>query len=94
MRVRASCRWRAAASSRPATPRAQATVAAGSLPVVTGDVVQAANDKRQIEPALRDLERLPKQLGKAQTLLADSSDFSEANVTACAKAGIAPLIAH
>ena len=69
-------------------------MAAGSLLVVTGDVVQAANDKRQIEPALRDLERLPKQLGKAQTLLADSGDFSEANVTACAKAGIAPLIAH
>ena len=72
---------------------ARATVAAGSLLVVTGDVAQAANDKRQIESALRDLERLPKPLGKAETLLADSGDFSEANVTACAKAGIAPLIA-
>ena len=65
----------------------------GRLLVVTGDVAQAANDKRQIEPALRDLERLPKPLGKADTLLADSGDFSKANVTACAKAGIAPLIA-
>ena len=31
---------------------AQATVASGSLLVVTNDVVQAANDKQQIAPAL------------------------------------------
>ena len=38
---------------------AQALVAADSLLVVTNDVVQAPNDKRQIEPALEALARLP-----------------------------------
>ena len=72
---------------------AQALVAADSLLVVTADVVQAANDKRQITPALEALARLPEALGKPETLLADSGYISEANVNACAEAGIAPLIA-
>ena len=72
---------------------AQAAVATGSLLVVANDVVQAANDKRQIEPALAKLGRLPTALGKAETLLADGGYFSEANVEACAAAQIAPLIA-
>jgi transposase len=72
---------------------AQAAVATGSLLVIAGDVVQAANDKRQIVPMLDKLAALPEALGKAGTLLADSGYFSEANVTACAEAKIAPLIA-
>ena len=73
---------------------AQATVASGSLLVVTADVVQATNDKREIAPALEALARLPEALGRPETLLADSGYFSEANVEACAEAGIAPLIAQ
>ena len=62
---------------------AQALVAADSLLVVTNDVVQAPNDKRQIEPALE--ARPPSEaLGAPETLLADSGYFSEANVNACA----------
>ncbi len=72
---------------------AQAAVAGGSLLVVTADVVQAANDKQQIEPVLEQLGQLPGEQGQAETLLADSGYFSEANVEACAKAKIAPLIA-
>ncbi len=72
---------------------AQATVASGSLLVVTNDVVQAANDKQQIKPMLEQLGRLPEALGKPGTLLADSGYFSEANVTACAEAKLTPLIA-
>jgi transposase len=72
---------------------AQATVATGSLLVVTNDVVQAANDKEQIEPMLEKLGRLPEALGTPETLLADSGYFSKANVLACARAKIAPLIA-
>ena len=72
---------------------AQAAVATGSLLVVAGDVVQAANDKQQITPMLARLGRLPEALGKPRTLLADSGYFSEANVEACAAARIAPLIA-
>ena len=41
---------------------------------------------------LDKLSALPDQLGEAETLLADSGYFSEANVEACAAAGIAPLI--
>jgi hypothetical protein len=72
---------------------AQAAVAAGSMLVVTADVVQAANDKQQIVPTLEQLARLPEALETSQTLLADSGYFSAANVAACAQAGIAPLIA-
>jgi transposase len=72
---------------------AQAAVAAGSLLVVATDVVQAPNDKRQIEPMLGKISALPVELGKAQTLLADTGYFSAGNVDACEAAGIEPVIA-
>ena len=72
---------------------AQAAVAAGSLLVVASDVVQAPNDKQQIEPMLGKLNALPDQLGKPTTLLADNGYFSAGNVTACRSAKIEPLIA-
>ena len=72
---------------------AQAAVAAGSLLVVAADVVQATNDKQQIAPMLGKLAALPADLGKPETLLADTGYFSEANVEACVAAGIEPLIA-
>jgi hypothetical protein len=68
-------------------------VAAGSLLVVTADVVQAPNDKRQLTPMLERIATLPVNLGKPETLLADSGSFSAANVAACGAAGIEPLIA-
>src|SRR5471030_62237 len=71
---------------------AQAVVAAGSMLVIAVDVVQAPNDKQQLAPMLDKLSALPDQLGEAETLLADSGYFSEANVEACAAAGIEPLI--
>ena len=72
---------------------AQAAVATGSLLVVAADVVQAANDKEQIAPMLDTLDRFADVLGKPEAMLADNGYFSEANVTACAAAGITPLIA-
>jgi len=72
---------------------AQAVVAADSLLVVATDVVQAPNDKQQIEPMLNKLAELPEELGKVGDLLADNGYFSEANVNACAAAGIEPVIA-
>jgi transposase len=72
---------------------AQAVVAADSLLVVAVDVVQAANDKQQLQPMLNKVVALPEALGKAETMLADNGYFSAANVTACAETGIAPLIA-
>jgi transposase len=72
---------------------AQAAVAADSLLVVATDVVQAPNDKQQLEPMLGKVAELPDELGKVGELLADNGYYSESNVNACAAAGIEPVIA-
>jgi transposase len=72
---------------------AQAAVAADSLLVIAADVVQAPNDKQQIEPMLDQIGALVDELGEVDTLLADTGYFSAANVDACGAAGIEPLIA-
>ena len=72
---------------------AQAVVAAGSLLVVAAEVVQATNDKQQLQPMLNKIAALPDALGEVETLLADNGYYSAANVTACAAAGIDPLVA-
>src|SRR5216684_1240632 len=72
---------------------AQAVVAADSLLVVAAQVVQAPNDKQQIEPMLKRIEALPADLGKPETLLADNGYFSDANVALGAAAQIDPMIA-
>lgn len=71
---------------------AQAVVAVESLLVVAPAVTQAPNDKQQLIPMVQKLKGLPKELGRAQCLLADSGYLSERNVEACAAAGIEPLI--
>jgi IS5 family transposase len=68
-------------------------VDAESLLIVAQDTVQAANDKRQVEPLLAQVAALPSTLGRAERLLADNGYFSAANVTACEQAAITPLIA-
>jgi transposase len=72
---------------------AQAVVTAGSLLVIATDVVQAPNDKQQLEPMLDKITVLPEELGRPEQLLADTGYFSAANVAVCAAAGIEPLIA-
>jgi transposase len=72
---------------------AQAVVVADSLLVIAADVVQAPNDKQQLEPMLGKIAELPDELGKVDALLADNGYFSEANVNACAATGIEPVIA-
>lgn len=68
---------------------AQAVVDTESMPVL----VQAANDKQQIQPALDKIKSLPEGLNAPETLLADAGYFSDGNVKDCIKAEIAPLIA-
>ena len=68
-------------------------MAAGSLLVVAIDVVQAANDKNQVEPMLEKIGALPKALGEVEHLLADTGYFSADNVKACETAGVEPAIA-
>ena len=73
---------------------AQAVVAADSLLAIAAQVVQAPNDKQQIEPMLERIGTLPEDLGKPETLLADTGYFSEAKVALCAAAQIDPMIAQ
>jgi hypothetical protein len=68
-------------------------VAADGLVAIAADVVQAPNDKPQVEPMLGKIAELPDELGDVGELLADSGYFSEDNVNACAAAGIEPVIA-
>ena len=70
-----------------------AVVAEGSLLVVAVDVVQAANDKQQLEPMLNQIVAMLEVLGKAETMLADNGYLSAANVAACEAAAVQPLIA-
>jgi hypothetical protein len=72
---------------------AQAAVATGSLLVVATDIVQAPNDKGQVEPMLEKIEASREELGKVENLLADTGYFSADNVEACEKAGVVPAIA-
>ena len=54
---------------------------------------QLRSDKHEIEPTLDKLEALTAALGETETLLADAGYFSGANVEACVKAGVTPVIA-
>ena len=72
---------------------AQVAVDIETLLIVAQFATEATNDKQQIGPALRELAKLPEELGGTETLLADNGFFSEDNVEAVAGAGIEPLIA-
>ena len=72
---------------------AQAVVATGSMLIVATEVTQAANDKGQLLPMIEKLQGLPKELGRAKRILADSGYLSQGNVEGCAAAKIEPLIA-
>lgn len=72
---------------------AQALVDTETMLVLVPEVVQAPNDKRQVEPMLETVQALPADLAQPERLLADSGFFSEANVAACEAAGIEPSIA-
>ena len=71
---------------------AQAGVDVKTHLIVEQHVTQHTNDKQEIEPALEAISHLPEALGKAETLLADTGYFSEANVEKCAKANLVPFI--
>jgi hypothetical protein len=74
--------------------KAQAVSSEGTLLVIAAEVVQAPNDKQQLGPMVDKLSALPADLGRPETLVADSGYFSGANVDACANAGLEPLIAQ
>jgi hypothetical protein len=61
-------------------------LAAGSLLVIAADVVQAPNDKQQLEPMLGKLADLPDELGNVEALLADEPESWICDVAARATA--------
>ncbi len=71
----------------------QAGVDTGTMLVVTETVTTHANDKQEVDLALKALEELAEPLGQADALLADNGYYSEANVKACEAAGVTPYIA-
>jgi len=72
---------------------AQAGVDTETMLVLTRHVSQAPNDKREIVPTLEQIAALPAQLGRVQSLIADSGFCSQANVMACHAAGVEALLA-
>ena len=72
---------------------AQAAVDTKSKLIVAAHITQQSNDKQELEPTLKNLADLPKELGSATEFLADSGYYSETNVNACEVAGITPYIA-
>ena len=72
---------------------AQAGVDTDTMLVMSTHLTQAANDKLQIEPALKNLASLPEELGKVTDLLADTGYFSANNVGLCTKGDVQPLLA-
>ena len=71
----------------------QVAVDVDSMLIVATTLTQDTNDKQQVEPMLDELDKLPPELGKPDTLLADNGYFSQGNVRACDDQCITPLIA-
>lgn len=70
----------------------QAMVDTESTMIVGRHVTQNVNDKREIEPALEQLEEARQFGGEADNLVADAGYYSKKNVEACRKHGIRPVI--
>ncbi len=70
----------------------QAVVEIDSYIVIENHVSQSSNDKKEIEPTLKNLDTLPEELGKIEILLADNGYFSQNNVDLCEIDNIIPYI--
>ena len=75
------------------TYNAQAAVDTKSKLIVAAHITQQSNDKQELEPTLKNLAALPKELGTTTELLADSGYYSDNNVNVCEGDGITPYIA-
>lgn len=71
---------------------AQASADVETMLIVGQHLSQNTNDKQELKPALETLTKLPQNLGKVDSLLADAGYFSEANVESCVKEKIVPFI--
>ena len=73
---------------------AQAAVDIQSMLIVMADVTIHTNDKKEIEPAIKNLEKLPRDIAEIDTILADTGYHSAANIERCIEHKIAPYIAE
>jgi len=71
---------------------AQASVDLDTMCIFSAHVTQSPNDKQEVVPTIEALDELPDQLGKVDTLLADTGYFSESNVKKCIEAEVTPII--
>jgi IS5 family transposase len=62
--------------------------------IVAAHVTINTNDKKEIVPALKELQKLPEQVAKIENLLADTGYHSAANIDVCIEKEINPLIAE
>jgi hypothetical protein len=73
---------------------AQAAVDIHSMLIVMADITMHANDKKEMEPAIENMEKIPKNIAEMDTILADSGYHSAANMERCIEHKMAPLIAE
>lgn len=71
---------------------AQACVEGESLLIAGLNVSQNANDKKELEPMLEELEVLPEGMGKVEKILADAGYYSGENIERCEKRGMEAYI--
>ena len=65
----------------------------GSLLIVATGVTIHPNDKKELEPALQELQKLPVDMGNPDNILADTGYYSAVNIQLCLDHKIYPLIA-
>ncbi|MCK9174954.1 MAG: transposase, partial [Desulforhopalus sp.] len=70
----------------------QAAVDVNTMLIVESHISQASNDKKEIQPPLASLNELPENLGKIDSILADTGYYSDNNVAACEQSGMEPYI--
>jgi len=73
---------------------AQAAVDMDTMIVVATDLSQNPNDKREMEPVVEKLTKLPDELGEIKNVVADTGYYSEQNVKICEQHKLKPLIAY
>ena len=73
---------------------AQAAVDMDSYLIAQNHLTQQPNDKQEVKPCLADLRELPRELGRLDSLAADTGYYSQANVDACYLNGTKPYLAR
>lgn len=73
---------------------AQACVDMESMLIVGCHVSNNANDKKEIDPSLDELNKLPSNIANIEDLTADTGYNSEYNIQSCLDQNINPLIAQ